>query len=38
EYIHIKIEKLPDMGENFRKISINGYGDRYNYIKEIKEC
>ena len=34
EYIHIKIEKLPDMGENFRKISINGYGDRYNYIKE----
>ena len=38
EYIHIKIEKLPDMGENFRKISINGYGDRYNYIKEIEEC
>ena len=37
-YIHIKIEKLPDMGENFRKISINGYGDRYNYIKEIEEC
>ncbi|MDU7110699.1 MAG: tRNA (adenosine(37)-N6)-threonylcarbamoyltransferase complex ATPase subunit type 1 TsaE, partial [Clostridium perfringens] len=36
EYIHIKIEKLPDMGENFRKISINGYGDRYNYIKEIE--
>ena len=38
EYIHIKIEKLPDMGENFRKIIINGYGDRYNYIKEIEEC
>lgn len=36
EYLHIKIEKLPSMGENFRKITINGYGDRYNYIKEIK--
>ena len=38
EYIHIKIEKLPEMGENFRKITINGFGDRYNYIKEIKSC
>lgn len=38
EYIHIKIEKLPEMGENFRKITLNGFGDRYNYIKEIKAC
>jgi tRNA threonylcarbamoyladenosine biosynthesis protein TsaE len=35
EYIRIIINKLPAQGENYRKISIEGYGDRYNYLKEI---
>ena len=36
DYIHIHISKDLSKGENFRKITINGYGDRYNYIKELK--
>jgi tRNA threonylcarbamoyladenosine biosynthesis protein TsaE len=35
EYIEVNITKLPDRGENFRKIVINCYGDRYDYVKEI---
>jgi tRNA threonylcarbamoyladenosine biosynthesis protein TsaE len=35
EHIRIIINKLPAQGENYRKISIQGYGDRYNYLKEI---
>lgn len=35
EHIRIIINKLPTQGENYRKISIEGYGDRYNYLKEI---
>ncbi|MDD3223975.1 MAG: tRNA (adenosine(37)-N6)-threonylcarbamoyltransferase complex ATPase subunit type 1 TsaE [Clostridium sp.] len=35
ERISIKIEKLLEKGPNFRKIVINYFGDRYNYVKEI---
>lgn len=35
EHIRIIINKLPTLGENYRKISIKGYGDRYEYLKEI---
>ncbi|MEW9096363.1 MAG: tRNA (adenosine(37)-N6)-threonylcarbamoyltransferase complex ATPase subunit type 1 TsaE [Clostridiaceae bacterium] len=35
EHISILIEKIPDHSE-CRKITINYYGDRYKYIKEIK--
>lgn len=36
EHIEIKIDKLPEMGDNFRKIQVNSCGKRYDYIKEIK--
>lgn len=36
EYVHIKIEKDLNKGENFRRISIKSYGNRYDYIKELK--
>lgn len=36
EYIHINIKKDLSEGENYREITIIGYGDRYNYLKELK--
>ena len=36
EYIHINIEKDLDKGENFRNITLKSYGERYDYIKELK--
>jgi tRNA threonylcarbamoyladenosine biosynthesis protein TsaE len=36
EHIQINITKLPERGENFRKIIIESFGSRYDYIKEIK--
>lgn len=36
EHIEIKISKLPEIGDNFRKIQVNSWGKRYDYIKEIK--
>ncbi len=36
EHISIKIEKIPERGVDFRKIIIKYYGERYNYIKELK--
>lgn len=36
EHIRIIIEKLPEMGEDFRKITLESKGERYNYVKEIK--
>lgn len=36
EHIKITIEKLPNKGENFRKIDIKFNGSRYDYVKEIK--
>ena len=36
EHILVNIKKIPELGMDFRKISIQYYGDRYNYIKELK--
>jgi tRNA threonylcarbamoyladenosine biosynthesis protein TsaE len=36
EHIRICISKLPERGEGYRKITIEGFGSRYDYIKEIK--
>lgn len=36
EYLHIHISKDLSIDENYRKISLIPYGDKYNYIKEIK--
>ncbi|KOA18330.1 tRNA threonylcarbamoyladenosine biosynthesis protein TsaE [Clostridium homopropionicum DSM 5847] len=36
EHVEIKIDKLPEMGNNYRKIQVNSWGKRYDYIKEIK--
>lgn len=36
EHIQISISKLQEQGENFRKIIIESFGSRYDYIKEIK--
>lgn len=38
EYLYINIKKIPNLGENYRKISLIPYGSRYDYIKEIKLC
>ncbi|WP_373897973.1 tRNA (adenosine(37)-N6)-threonylcarbamoyltransferase complex ATPase subunit type 1 TsaE [Haloimpatiens sp. FM7315] len=36
EHLEIQIQKIPDIGDAFRKITINYTGDRYDYVKEIK--
>lgn len=36
DYIHIHLTKDLSKGENYRKITLKYYGDRYNYIKELK--
>jgi tRNA threonylcarbamoyladenosine biosynthesis protein TsaE len=36
EYLHIHISKDLSKNEDYRKITITSYGDRYNYIKELK--
>lgn len=38
EYLHIHIKKVPELGENFRKIVLTAYGSRYDYIKELEIC
>lgn len=38
ESVQIEIEKLPQSGDNLRKITITAVGKRYNYIKEIVLC
>lgn len=35
EYLHINIEKDLNNGEDFRKITLKPYGERYDYIKEL---
>lgn len=35
DLLHIYIEKDLSEGENYRKITITPYGERYNYIKEL---
>ena len=36
DFLHIYIEKDLEKGEDFRKITITPYGERYDYIKELK--
>lgn len=36
DLLHIKIEKDLTKGEDYRKIIITSYGERYDYIKELK--
>ncbi|MDS0526606.1 tRNA (adenosine(37)-N6)-threonylcarbamoyltransferase complex ATPase subunit type 1 TsaE [Clostridium sp. SHJSY1] len=36
EYLHIHISKNLAEGEDYRKITLTSYGDRYDYIKELK--
>ena len=36
EYIHIHISKDLSKGEDFRNIKVTPYGDRYDYVQELK--
>ncbi|RUT55129.1 tRNA threonylcarbamoyl adenosine modification protein YjeE [Clostridium botulinum] len=36
EHMDIRINKIPEKGESYRKITINYYDNRYDYIKELK--
>lgn len=36
DLLHIKIEKDFSKGEDYRNITLTPYGERYNYIKELK--
>ncbi|MVX63806.1 tRNA (adenosine(37)-N6)-threonylcarbamoyltransferase complex ATPase subunit type 1 TsaE [Clostridium chromiireducens] len=36
DLLHIKITKDLNKGEDYRKIILTPYGERYNYIKELK--
>lgn len=36
EHLTITIEKVNNENENLRKITLKNFGERYNYIKEIK--
>ncbi|MFW2489917.1 tRNA (adenosine(37)-N6)-threonylcarbamoyltransferase complex ATPase subunit type 1 TsaE [Clostridium chromiireducens] len=36
DLLHIKITKDLNKGEDYRKILLTPYGERYNYIKELK--
>lgn len=35
EHISVIIKKIPEKGDNYRSISITGFGNRYDYVKEI---
>lgn len=35
DFLHILIEKDLSQGEDYRKITITPYGEKYNYIKEL---
>ena len=36
DLLHIKIEKDLSKGEDYRKITLTPYGDKYDYIKELE--
>ena len=38
EYLDIYITKDLSEGENYRKITITPYGEKYNYVKELTLC
>ncbi|MBK1811398.1 tRNA (adenosine(37)-N6)-threonylcarbamoyltransferase complex ATPase subunit type 1 TsaE [Clostridium sp. YIM B02505] len=35
QFVHIKLSKLPEKGENLRKVTIKYFGNRYDYLKEL---
>lgn len=35
-HLRITIDKLPELGVNYRKITLNYTNERYDYVKEIK--
>ncbi|NFS28047.1 tRNA (adenosine(37)-N6)-threonylcarbamoyltransferase complex ATPase subunit type 1 TsaE [Clostridium botulinum] len=36
EFLHINIEKDLEKSDNYRKITLTPYGEKYDYIKELK--
>ncbi|MDQ0148756.1 tRNA (adenosine(37)-N6)-threonylcarbamoyltransferase complex ATPase subunit type 1 TsaE [Eubacterium multiforme] len=38
DYLHIYIQKDLTKGEDYRKIIITPYGEKYNYVKELTLC
>lgn len=36
DFLHINISKDFSKGEDYRKITLKGYGEKYDYIKELK--
>lgn len=36
DLLHIRLEKDLSKGEDYRKITLTPYGERYDYIKELK--
>ena len=38
EYLYINIKKMPEEGEDVRKITVTPFGSAYDYAKEIKLC
>ncbi|MDU1854936.1 MAG: tRNA (adenosine(37)-N6)-threonylcarbamoyltransferase complex ATPase subunit type 1 TsaE, partial [Clostridium baratii] len=35
DFLHIYIQKDLSKGENYRKITLTPYGEKYQYIKEL---
>ncbi|GFP77313.1 tRNA (adenosine(37)-N6)-threonylcarbamoyltransferase complex ATPase subunit type 1 TsaE [Clostridium fungisolvens] len=35
QFVHIKLEKLPDKEDSSRKVTIKYFGNRYDYLKEL---
>lgn len=38
DYLHIYIQKDLTKGENYRKIIVTPYGEKYSYVKELTLC
>ncbi len=38
DYLHIYIKKDLTKGENYRKIIVTPYGEKYSYVKELTLC
>lgn len=38
DYLHIYIQKDLTKGENYRKIMVTPYGEKYSYVKELTLC
>lgn len=35
QFVHIKLEKLPEKEDHLRKVTIKYFGNRYDYLKEL---